>query len=170
MVGLPPINDTSTKNKNVAIITDSLNRSKKRVLRKHWRKFARRTDLNLDSNSKIPTSSYLKIVYPPALKEKLTEKNGFVWDLVEDQYYATAIQKAWIVTDIDFVQISSDAWAEYITLDAAVEFAMRLNDVDGNYAEIYRLRKLAKMAAINEARVNLDAGFGLTVAEYGFYD
>jgi hypothetical protein len=169
LVGLPPVTDTQTANKNVAIVTDIFERARKRVLRKAWFKFANKTDLSPNGNGQIPVSGYLRVLYPSHLLGRLTERNGFVWDKENDEYYGDVIRDAWVISDIAFSNIDSESWQEYIVHEAAVEFSMRLSDVDANYAELNRLRNRARQQAYNEARINIDGGFQIDRALNGFY-
>ncbi|MFG0299005.1 MAG: hypothetical protein ACF8K1_05320 [Phycisphaerales bacterium JB047] len=170
LVGLPPVNSAATANNNVAILRDSFSRAKKRILRQAWRKFGVKTDLEANGTGKIPVSSYLRIVYPSNLKQRLTERNGYVWDIKADDYYSDTIKGVWVVSDIAFESISSDSFQEFIALEAAAEVSMRLSDVDANYVEINRLRNQARRQAYNEARVSLDGTFDIPRATRGFYE
>lgn len=168
-VGLPPVASAATQNKQVAIVNDSLDRARKRIIRTSWPVFARRVTLTPDGLGEIRVGGYLRVIFPGHLKSRVNIRNGVVWDIREDSPYAEEIDSAFVVEDTPLEQISSDAWREYIALDAATEFAKRLNDVDANYGEIYRLRGMARKRAVNESRAIIDGMYDLGRAMGGFY-
>eukprot|EP00913_Durusdinium_trenchii_P006167 g5779.t1 len=120
-----------------------------------WRKFGHYVTLTPNSSGEIDVSAYMRVVYPLSVRSRLTERNGKVWDIKNNVAYATAIEQAFVLSDIDFAQISSATWAEYITLEAAVDMAQRTNDVDANYAVIAEQRNQARRQAYNESRVRV---------------
>lgn len=110
LLGMPPINSLSAGNSIASKISASIDRARKRILRAAPYKFGVQTDLTANADSEIAVSHYLRVIYPEQLQRKLTERNGIVWDIENNQAYTETIKDAIIVNDIAFDQISSYAW------------------------------------------------------------
>lgn len=158
LMGLPPVNSTATQSRSVAILQDSLDRARKRIIRKAWRKFAAYVTLTPDINGEIAISQYLRVVYPQGLNTRLTERNGLVWDIQANAAYSEAIDGAFVLEDISFEQISSDSWQEYIVLEAAAEMYQRTSDADQNLVLIMQQRRTARQQAYNESKICFNIG------------
>lgn len=171
-LGLPPIHDEATRSKPVSIIRESLDRATRSTLRTYPHRFGRRTTLSPDGQGRIAVSQYLRWMEPRHLRGRVTTRNGYVWDIKEDDYYGSEIKDAIVVEEVGFTNIDSYAWQEYIALRAATEAEQRINGPDGaNYAIIYRAMMQAKKAACNETpRPRYDGTFGIGSSLRGYYE
>ena len=168
-LGLPPISSIDTQDSEVVILQSSLRRAKERVLREAWRVFGNEVKLTPNNEGKIDLKPYIRIVYPPQLRRRITVRNGFAWDIEKNTYFNEDIDRVFVVDNIDFDNIGSDEWQEYIAFVATQEAMLRINSVDADYAELDRQKRLARARAHNQFRPNVDNTFGITQAMYGFY-
>lgn len=165
--GEEPISDLSTASYAAGLIASQFGVIKRRVLSLG---FSFNTDavtlpLNGDNEVSIP-SDYIKVRFPAGM-DNLVVRYAKVYDRTTGAPYAQSV-RALVTRDIAFDSIP-EPFQQWITLEVAADFRIRLNGLDNVAIYLKQQATRAKAVGLNSEPSNASGatGWGDTVAGYG---
>lgn len=157
-----PITTLETDTYTVALVEPVLDSVRRRILQEGWNFNSDCIQFTPDEEDQIVVpSTYFAVKFPDNLKERLTVRNGKVWDRSTQEYYSTAF-KAEVRLDLAFCQLPPLA-QQYIARLAACEFEEQVHGPSAAHALLTQRANKAKANLFNSEFCSFDGLIGFSV-------
>lgn len=142
---------------DAAEIAHSINEAKDDILGNGYPFNKDTVTLAVDGNSKVPTTGYIRVIFPAGTPSYLTIRDGFVWDSNTQTFWSQAITNVRVVIDSNWGDIPQD-FQYWIAYKAAVAYLVQLKGAVPELSYFMKKEKEAKSKA--EGKYPVDFGVG----------